>query len=234
MKKTCTKCLIEKPFSEFYKSKQKKDGLRSQCKACEKAYREANRERILERQKKYYQANREANIAYAKKYHQANRQAVLERNRKYWYANKERLLEQNKKYRKENEEAIREQRKNYRKLRHQDPRLKFKQNLKTRTVMAFSAKGWSNPLSLDEVVGGFESAFLHIESRFRSKMTWDNYGSWELDHIVPLGSAEDDIHLIELCHFSNIQPLWASENRAKNNKILTCRVEYKDELVYLE
>ena len=232
--KKCSTCKVEKPFSEFNKSTRNKGGFKYRCKACEKAYYEANKERISERGKKYYQENREAHLEQKKKYHQANRQAVLERNRKYWYANKERLLERNKKYREENREAIREQRKNYRKLKHQDPRLKFKQSLSVRTVMAFSAKGWSNPLSLDEVVGGFESAFLHIESRLRSGMTWDNYGSWELDHIVPLGSAEDDIHLIELCHFSNIQPLWASENRAKNNKILTCRVEFKHELVYLD
>ena len=30
----CTKCGIEKPLSEFYKDKQKKDGLRPDCKVC--------------------------------------------------------------------------------------------------------------------------------------------------------------------------------------------------------
>ena len=32
--KTCTKCKIEKEFSEFYKDKKGKDGLHTQCKPC--------------------------------------------------------------------------------------------------------------------------------------------------------------------------------------------------------
>ena len=34
MKKTCTKCKEEKDFSEYYKDKAHKDGVRSSCKAC--------------------------------------------------------------------------------------------------------------------------------------------------------------------------------------------------------
>jgi hypothetical protein len=32
--KTCTKCGVPKPLSEFYKDKQKKDGLRPDCRVC--------------------------------------------------------------------------------------------------------------------------------------------------------------------------------------------------------
>lgn len=38
--KICTKCNIEKPLSEFYKNKTKKDGLTSYCKDCKRIYNE--------------------------------------------------------------------------------------------------------------------------------------------------------------------------------------------------
>ena len=51
--KRCIRCLVEKPLSEFYKDKQKSDGLKSHCISCNKtkdrAYYEAKREAILER-----------------------------------------------------------------------------------------------------------------------------------------------------------------------------------------
>jgi hypothetical protein len=53
-------------------------------------------------------------------------------------------------------------------------------------------------------------------------MTWENHGvhGWHIDHIIPLSSAKDDIELLKkLCHYTNLQPLWAEENRIKSNKI---------------
>jgi len=53
--KRCTKCLVEKPMSEFYRDKHKKDGLKPFCKGCAKvgdaAYYDAKREYILDRLK---------------------------------------------------------------------------------------------------------------------------------------------------------------------------------------
>ncbi|MDP3442503.1 MAG: hypothetical protein Q8T08_06530, partial [Ignavibacteria bacterium] len=37
--KTCTKCGIEKPLSEYYKNRNFKSGLHSRCKDCIKAYK---------------------------------------------------------------------------------------------------------------------------------------------------------------------------------------------------
>jgi len=55
-------------------------------------------------------------------------------------------------------------------------------------------------------------------------MSWDNYGNpkdgvlelnktWDLDHIVPLSSAECEEDIIRLNHYSNIQPLCSYVNR---------------------
>ena len=45
--KTCTKCLVEKPLSEFHRDRSRKDGYRSHCRGCVAEYRLVNRARDL-------------------------------------------------------------------------------------------------------------------------------------------------------------------------------------------
>jgi hypothetical protein len=58
----------------------------------------------------------------------------------------------------------------------------------------------------------------HIASQFKTGMTWDNYGQWEIDHIRPCASFDLSLseQQRECFHFTNLQPLWAAENRAKS------------------
>lgn len=60
----------------------------------------------------------------------------------------------------------------------------------------------------------------HIEHQFKDGMTWSNYGDWHIDHIKPCASFDltDEIQLQQCFHFSNLQPLWASENCSKGAK----------------
>ena len=52
-------------------------------------------------------------------------------------------------------------------------------------------------------------------------MNWDNYGlyngeenyGWDLDHIVPVSSAQCEEDIYRLNHHSNIQPLCSYVNR---------------------
>ena len=43
----------------------------------------------------------------------------------------------------------------------------------------------------------------------------NNYGKWHIDHIVPLSSASDEKRLYQLCHYTNLQSLWAKDNIRK-------------------
>jgi hypothetical protein len=61
----------------------------------------------------------------------------------------------------------------------------------------------------------------HLEKQFVSGMTWENRNEWHIDHIIPLSSAQTEEELYKLCHYTNLQPLWAEENLKKSNKILS-------------
>ncbi len=61
----------------------------------------------------------------------------------------------------------------------------------------------------------------HLESKFESWMTWENYGlyngtlnhGWDIDHIIPTASAITEEDVIKLNHYTNLQPLCSYTNR---------------------
>ena len=59
----------------------------------------------------------------------------------------------------------------------------------------------------------------YIEALFTEGMSWDNYGQWEIDHIVPLSKGKTLEEKIFLCHYQNIQPLWKRANQVKGNRV---------------
>jgi 5-methylcytosine-specific restriction endonuclease McrA len=63
----------------------------------------------------------------------------------------------------------------------------------------------------------------HLEAKFQEGMTWENYGQWHVDHIIPLryreGKDEPSLdEIIQRLHWTNCQPLWAKDNIAKGNR----------------
>jgi hypothetical protein len=63
---------------------------------------------------------------------------------------------------------------------------------------------------------------IYIESKFQPGMTWENHSmaGWHLDHIRPLASFDLQNPNDFRCafHFSNYQPLWATDNLLKGAK----------------
>ncbi len=61
----------------------------------------------------------------------------------------------------------------------------------------------------------------HMEEQFSPGMSWDNHGQWHIDHIRPLSSFDlrDPDQIRSACHYSNLQPLWATDNLKKGAKI---------------
>ena len=61
-----------------------------------------------------------------------------------------------------------------------------------------------------------------IEYQFEDWMSWDNYGEWQFDHVIPCSSFDfsDKKAQMKCFNWRNIQPLEKFKNNSKNNKIL--------------
>lgn len=77
----------------------------------------------------------------------------------------------------------------------------------------------------------------HVESLFQAGMTWDNYGEWHLDHIVPKYffryASESDLMFKACWSLPNLTPMWGNENVAKGIKPPSDYSEIVDALPYL-
>ncbi|MEY4572765.1 MAG: hypothetical protein RLZ10_2021 [Bacteroidota bacterium] len=196
-KKICTKCNLELDINYFINSKRNKDGKSSVCKKC-------NSERG-----KIYTLN--------------NPEKVKERYKKWAENNPDKVKEKSQRWIKNNPEKIKKKRRVYEKRRKQiDPAYKIKSNYSTLLSRSFNIKGVKKPGKTVELLGCSIEFFLnYLSERFTDGMNFENYGKWHIDHIIPLSSAGGDlVKLKELCHYTNLQPLWAIDNIMKRDRIL--------------
>jgi hypothetical protein len=98
-----------------------------------------------------------------------------------------------------------------------DPSFRLASTLRRRLRDAL--KGKSKSASTRRLLGTtFDGVRKHLESRFLPGMSWDNYGAWHVDHVIPCAAFEltNPTHQ-QLCfHYKNLQPLWAEDNLRKS------------------
>ena len=100
------------------------------------------------------------------------------------------------------------------------PELQIQERLRTRLKRA--VKGHGRP-SIRNLIGcSWQFLKEHIESQFLYGMSWDNRSKWHIDHKTPC--AAFDLSQIDqqlACfHWSNLQPLWATDNLRKGAKLV--------------
>jgi len=101
-----------------------------------------------------------------------------------------------------------------------DIKYRMSENIRRRINAAF--KGNNKSKSTINMLGcSIDSLKRHLSKKFKIGMSWDNYGihGWHIDHIIPLSSAKTIEDIEKLCHYTNLQPLWAKDNLQKSNKI---------------
>lgn len=203
--KVCKKCLINKPLSCFYKQKRNKDGHWNSCSECDK--------------KKYRENTNEIKHKVSE-YRKNNKEKIIESKKNHYYKNRENILKQKKEYGKKNKETRRIMM--YNKY-HNDDKFKILNNIRTRIRIFFKTKNISKNNTIHNIVG-CSPEFLkkYLETLFMEEMSWDNYGfyGWHIDHIIPLSSANSEEEIYKLCHYTNLQPLWAEDNYKKGKKII--------------
>lgn len=93
----------------------------------------------------------------------------------------------------------------------QEPSYRMFRNTLRRTGMALRGRASpSEALACDH-----PRLRAYISAQFREGMSWDCYRQWEVDHVEPLSAARSEVELVQLCHYTNLQPLWRRENRIK-------------------
>lgn len=97
---------------------------------------------------------------------------------------------------------------------------KLIQNLRHRIYNALKRNTKSGH-TLELIGCSIENLKLHIESKFKTNMSWSNYGDWHVDHIRPCSSFDlsKPEEQMKCFYYTNLQPLWKSENRSKGAKL---------------
>ena len=175
----------------------------------QKAWREANRDK----REAYREANKDKLKVKKKAYREANKDKLKVKKKKWYEANKDECKEYQKIYRKANRYKKNERYNN-------DIQFKLSEILRCRLYQALknNQKVGSAVRDLGCTISELKR---YLESKFQSGMTWDNYGlyGWHIDHIKPLASFDlnDRKQLLEACHYTNLQPLWAKDNLIKSD-----------------
>lgn len=200
MRKICTKCKVEKETTEFYKRTISPDGLRPNCKLCQKEidkqYRLENREKLL----KYDQDRSQ---------HTERKEVHRKACNKYDRSHKEKIKEH--------------------KLERYRNEVRFKLMVILRRRLTCILKRKTKTGSAVRDLGcTIDELKLYLESKFYPNpqtgemMTWENYkkDNWQIDHIRPLAlfNFEDREELLKAVNYTNLQPLWVSDHKEKTIK----------------
>lgn len=122
-------------------------------------------------------------------------------------------------WRKKNAEKFREYQRNYQWSLPKNNHMRIGRLLRTRINAALNGAG--RHLALTRLLGcGLAEFRKHIEAQFTPEMSWENHGDfWHIDHIKPCASFDltTEQGQRECFHFSNHQPLPATENLRKSD-----------------
>jgi len=211
--KTCNKCLER---GRAYKASNKEKI---------KLYREANKDKT----KQYYEDNKER----IKQQREPNKEKIKQRMKQYREDNREKLKQQMKQYKEDNREKLKQYREDKRHYcehntpKHQckicDPQGHLRHIVSSRIRHALKSDKTERSI---EYLGCTIAEFkAHIESQFKENMTWENFGDWQIDHIVPIKYKKNGQNptledVIERLHWKNTQPMWAKDNIAKGNRFI--------------
>jgi len=149
----------------------------------------------------------------AKRYYQRHAQAIKEKVNAHRKANRNDDLARKRAYRRANP-GYRNQ---YDKARKSvDPAYRMICNFRIRLSKVMT-RGTAGIKTIDLIGCSPADLRKHIEVQFQVGMTWGNYGDWHVDHVRPLSSFDtsDADQIRAAFHFSNLSPLWATDNRKK-------------------
>jgi len=211
MFKLCCRCKTPKDISEFQKDKIRKDGLKPDCRLCRSKqcaqYRAAHIDKERNRHKLYRDAHKDYIKVQSKGYRKRAASKIKLTVAKYFARNSDKIRAQRAKHKKERMAV--------------DLNFRIASMLRCRVRAAISngPKMGSAVRDLGCSIGNFKE---HLEKQFKPGMSWDNWSAdgWHIDHIIPLSkfNLSDRSEFLKATNYTNMQPLWATDNLKKSNK----------------
>ena len=205
--KSCSKCGITKPFSDFHPQADGFGGVRGDCKPCVRAlnakWLEENKERKAKMDKDYRERpdvkdrDREKSKEWHKEYYRKNKKKIMAK-----------TIEIRAKRMKSDV--------NYLLLN----RLRIRLYQVTSNVSNFREFRDGRKSLMREALGCTPNELrMYLEGQFEPGMTWDNYGvhGWHIDHKRPCAHFDFSKreNVLAAFHYSNLKPMWAKDNWSK-------------------
>lgn len=175
------------------------------------------RDKILEYRRDYYFKNKDVIDSQNKDYRHRYKEKVARKRREYSLKKREKIAQYKKEYSIKNRVRINEYRRLYNnKKRLNDIHFYLKELMRTRLNQALKRKTKTGS-AIKDMGCTIEELKNHIESKFIDGMSWLNKGQWHLDHILPISKFDltNRDEFLKAVHYTNIQPLWAVDNRKK-------------------
>jgi hypothetical protein len=191
--KPCTKCNIEKPFSEFFKDPRAKDGRRSECKKCSQKdslrWGQEHPDKRAEIWKKWNDKNPGGGALRAKRWREEHPGARATYMRNRYKTNPVHRI------------------------------VTIMRSAQKRALNGASRAG----KTLDLLGCSVEHVKELTEALWWPGMDWSNQSrhGWHWDHILPLDSfdlSNPEQQKIAF-HHMNLQPLWADDNLKKHSRL---------------
>lgn len=249
MTKTCRGCLEKLSLDDFGIDRATRDGRTTRCRPCRRAesaaYRSANVEKVRaavrrwaaknsEKRRAYQQRVAEHRREYNREWQRRNSARCRQKARDYRQRHPDRVAACVRRYRQENPERVREMKRKWNRenndkvrahgvKRRADPKYRIEASFRARLHQTLT-RGSKNAPMFALLAYSSHELRARIASQFLPGMSWENYGDWHIDHIVPLSafrySTPGDPDFRRAWALTNLQPLWAQDNFRKHARII--------------
>lgn len=206
----CLYCGKEKELCCF-KEYITKTGKLSHRKICTECIKLKDRERYKARKgkiKEYRENNKEYfkkyNDKYYKSYIEKNRDKIKEKSKKYYYEHKQERIDYEKNKRKK------------------DNLYRLKCNIRNVVNCSFRRYKEKKPKNVEKIIGcsiDYLSDYLLQTFKNNYGYEWDRIEKINIDHIIPLKTAQTEKDILKLNHYTNLQLLKEKDNLDKRDKI---------------
>jgi excinuclease UvrABC helicase subunit UvrB len=148
---------------------------------------------IASQKKLAHERNRERDILRSRQHYYENKEIYLARTRKRYRDNPEKNAEHSKAWAVANPEKRREINRKYNRKYRSTPKGNLSSTMSKRINESLK-KGMKAGRHWETLVDfTIDQLKDHLEKMFTNEMSWDNYGEWHIDHILPIAAFNFEI-----------------------------------------